>query len=1166
MYRSLFRWPLVGLFLLGSLLVFGEGCGTSVMTCLTDEECGEGSFCNASAGSCQKECTSSADCPTDKTCFLRRGKCLGGETCANKPARSVCVNGHVHTIDGCDFVGDRQADCGLQGCLDGKCLQVPVGCGDGICDPTQEHCLNCPFDCACPSGELCDTTSSACLTSANCGDGTCDPNEKETCATCPIDCGCAAGQRCDRNQQICIDFPSCGNGSCEPNESEDCSNCPFDCACPLGQRCVNNTCAPTNPCGDGQCSAQQGENCDTCPKDCACPADHSCKAGVCKVDQTNPVRCGDQKCDKSESSASCCTDCGCPSGYKCENNACQPAQTARCGNGRCESSENAQNCCTDCGCPSGNFCNNNRCCSCIANEDRRCNGAQIQVCNADCTGWTTEQTCSSTQTCKKTASGSLACVNLCENDCTTEGQKRCNGGYAIQTCSRSSQGCLVWTTTLSCKTNEYCESGGTTCKTSACTNHSCPTLEAARCDVRTVQECQNDASGCRVWKTTNYCAPPQTCSDGKCIYDCGTSPCSLGAPYCSNNNVVQCETDTNGCRKLTTKQTCSGGKICKNPTTGVAYCECSHKCTTEGEKQCNTNMPQECRKNTSGCREWVNINYCAPPYTCSKGACIYGCNHTCELGPIYCSNNNVSQCEADTNGCRRVVTKQACVGGKVCKSPTTAVAYCECSHKCPTEGEKQCSTNQTQECRKNADGCREWVNGTYCTPPNTCSKGACVYNCTHACELGPVYCSNGNVVQCEADTNGCRRVVTKQTCSGGKVCKSPTTGVAYCECSHKCPTEGEKQCSTNQTQECRKNADGCREWVNGTYCTPPNTCSGGNCVYNCNHTCNAGPIQCSNNNVVQCEADANGCRRMVTKDTCGSRQTCKSPTTGVAYCECSHGCSSAGAKQCSTNQTQECQTDGDGCRYWANGTYCTPPNTCSGGNCVYNCNHTCNAGPVYCSSNNVVQCEADSNGCRRVVTKDTCGSRQTCKSPTTGVAYCECSHGCSSAGAKQCSTNQTQECKADGDGCRYWSNGAYCTPPYTCSGGNCVYSCNHTCSSVGAKQCNGNQTQECRTDGNGCRSWVNGTYCTPPYTCSGGNCIYNCSHQCSIGQKRCTSSTPAYIQGCRTNSNGCREWYNQTTCPPPPTLRQSRLHLLIDATVFSKKDVFAVFHATKPFV
>ncbi len=123
-----------------------------------------------------------------------------------------------------------------------------VGCGDGVCGPT-EDCTLCPQDCG-----VCPET---------CGNGTCGGDE--TCTSCVLDCGACQSE--------------CGNDVCEAGEG--CKECAADCGvCPAG-------------CGDDECDLLT-EGCSSCPEDC----------GAC------PEKCGDTVCGVGETCESCPGDCG----------------------------------------------------------------------------------------------------------------------------------------------------------------------------------------------------------------------------------------------------------------------------------------------------------------------------------------------------------------------------------------------------------------------------------------------------------------------------------------------------------------------------------------------------------------------------------------------------------------------------------------------------------------------------------------------------------------------------------------------------------------------------------------------------------------------------------------------------------------------------------------
>ncbi|MBN2014602.1 MAG: hypothetical protein JW778_05435 [Candidatus Altiarchaeota archaeon] len=98
-------------------------------------------------------------------------------------------------------------------------------CGDGYCG-AGENCLNCPSDCGCRSGYVCD--DGECEKEPSCGDGLCD--EDENCLNCISDCKCKSNFYCDDGG--CVEYsPQCGNEVCEIQEElicpEDCSLDPW---------------------------------------------------------------------------------------------------------------------------------------------------------------------------------------------------------------------------------------------------------------------------------------------------------------------------------------------------------------------------------------------------------------------------------------------------------------------------------------------------------------------------------------------------------------------------------------------------------------------------------------------------------------------------------------------------------------------------------------------------------------------------------------------------------------------------------------------------------------------------------------------------------------------------------------------------------------------------
>jgi hypothetical protein len=125
-----------------------------------------------------------------------------------------------------------------------------------------------------------------------------------------------------------------------------------------------------------------------------------------------------------------------------------------------------------------------------------------------------------------------------------------------------------------------------------------------------------------------------------------------------------------------------------------------------------------------------------------------------------------------------------------------------------------------------------------------------------------------------------------------------------------------------------------------------------------------------------------------------------------------------------------------------------------------------------------------------------------CPSTTCGgvSSPVTCTNQCT-LGTKQCYYNtQYKNCITGSDGCTTWSDPTNCPKDYSCSGGNCIFNCTDMCT-YGTKQCymGGNQTQTCVVALSGCNAWNTASNCPSGYSCSSGNCVVYCSPSCSSG-------------------------------------------------------------------
>jgi len=104
----------------------------------------------------------------------------------------------------------------------------------------------------------------------------------------------------------------------------------------------------------------------------------------------------------------------------------------------------------------------------------------------------------------------LFTVGGCQSNCPGENQRRCNG-QAIEICQKNQAGCFTWQASKTCVSPLLCSAGKCQpgCK-NACTNGE------KRCSGNVVQSCQVQQNGCYQWKTLQTCQEGDTCQKAQC--------------------------------------------------------------------------------------------------------------------------------------------------------------------------------------------------------------------------------------------------------------------------------------------------------------------------------------------------------------------------------------------------------------------------------------------------------------------------------------------------------------------------------------------------------------------------------------------------------------------------------------------------------------------------
>ncbi|MBN2723255.1 MAG: hypothetical protein JXR95_04195 [Deltaproteobacteria bacterium] len=345
----------------------------------------------------------------------------------------------------------------------------------------------------------------------------------------------------------------------------------------------------------------------------------------------------------------CSSDCtldvsGCTG--ECQD-LCSPEGDTRCNGNYIETcSEAASGClswlstsdCTDdgllCDDSSGTPICTDSCIDACTQNERRCQGAVLQLCQKGengCTQWKDEQDCSIVSWVCADSGAGYACLDPCDHECELGSSDQCSG-TVVQQCATGVDGCRYWETAQDCDdSSRNCTSGSCQC-VNDCSDGD------TRCNGTFVEECVSDSWNCWHWAQVENCESSSMVCDSSsgtasCELSC-TSSCSLGEKRCSTATAQDCTLQASGCYDWTDRENCtSSGKICT-----AGECLCENPCTA-GEKDCNGDYTRECQTNTYGCTQWVNVTNCATlSQICTDGECMAVEAYTCDVaGSLYSS-------------------------------------------------------------------------------------------------------------------------------------------------------------------------------------------------------------------------------------------------------------------------------------------------------------------------------------------------------------------------------------------------------------------------------------------------------------------------------------------------------------------------------------------------
>jgi hypothetical protein len=664
-----------------------------------------------------------------------------------------------------------------------------AGCQPPVCSPGETRC----------SGDFvqrCNSDRTAFESTERCDAGTCDGTLgrcADPCVQGSARCNAQGNLEECRNPLVGREITArCGSVQLCDAAARTCRQPPAGCTADGVRRCRQqgqntvlevctdgrsrfatlDTCPPGEFCdpGDQQCDVCQqgsdptceGNNLATCAANGQTEGGQTCNSGC--LTQTGADRClncvpGETRCEGRQ-----LVVCRTRNGTEvldredCDTNQLCQATLASCTgeNCRCETSA----------CDPG---------------ERRCNGAQPEVCNAGQTGFDAagascglEQNCNpSTGRCFACAVGDVSCNNGQLLGCAQDrsgftqplGTRRCtsdNGGDRSQSCNGAT---LVDTR---CQGN-----------TPECFDGRCNECDPGDFDVECTDAVETVCAGGDIQEEP--CGGSAGCFEGVCsLGGCATAPSERGTPCTrQNNNPGFCD----GFREPSCVQ-----------------------CVNNG--QCNDN--NECTDNV--CSAAGTCQFPARVATCNNGAGSCNALGQCVqcLGPADCDDDN--ECTTNT-----------CSPAGVCQFPAVMGGRCE--------GDGFCRAGACVECNGNGT-CND---GNDCTT-DTCSEaGACAFTPNGGtCNGGADVCSGRNCVDCIEGAGGC---------DDGEVCQG-TTCVAPCggvSCDFGCDIVANR-CNPCTPAGCSGNPTPCTTLVcndgpscdtenrNGLSCGENLICEGDQCV------------------------------------------------------------------------------------------------------------------------------------------------------------------------------------------------------------------------------------------------------------------------------------------------------------------------------------------------
>gem|GEM_PF-738511 len=248
--------------------------------------------------------------------------------------------------------------------------------------------------------------------------------------------------------------------------------------------------------------------------------------------------------------------------------------------------------------------------NCSVNGLRECSGNGYKECKKasdGCMYWSNATACSANYKC---VNGSCIYFESCKNECNVSGQRVCDGNGYKECGNYDSDKCLEWSLVTNCDSDEKCSNGSCRPIPPTCTDE-CSTSGERKCDGNGYKQCGNyDSDKCLEWSSITNCGAFETCSNGSCHSTCqdecnngqrkciGTTgwTCGIFSGKCASwGNSQSCDSRCYSCgdgkcdsacgeTKSSCSQDCGHIDICKDTLSGSPTNEEKNQCANAGGK------------------------------------------------------------------------------------------------------------------------------------------------------------------------------------------------------------------------------------------------------------------------------------------------------------------------------------------------------------------------------------------------------------------------------------------------------------------------------------------------------------------------------------------------------------------------------------------------------